>query len=60
MCLKIWQELVPVFALSKQQPSEPKVMRMHQAGPCHEKKVEKDGEACGSHGGQQVIRCPFW
>ena len=38
---KIWLKWVPVFSLSKQQPSEPRVKRCHPTSPSHEQKVEK-------------------
>ena len=47
MGLKSWLKWVPVFSLSKQQPSEPRVKRVHPTSPSHEQKVEKDGEGWG-------------
>ena len=41
MGLKIWLELVPVFSLSRQQPSEPGVKIMCPTDPSHEQKGEE-------------------
>ena len=40
MGLNIWLKWVPVFSLSKQQPSEPRVKRVHPTSRSHEKKAE--------------------
>ena len=41
MGLKIWLKWVPVFSLSKQHPSEPRVKRLCPTSPSHEQKGEK-------------------
>ena len=41
MGLKNWLKLVPVFTISEQQPSEPRVKSMCPTSPSHEQKVEE-------------------
>ena len=41
MGLKIWLTWVPVFSLSKEQPSEPRVKSVHPTSPSHEQKGEE-------------------
>ena len=41
MRLKIWLKLLPVFSLSKLQPSEPGEKSMYPTSPSHEQKGEE-------------------